>query len=374
MRAKSAVLLLLALGCGLVAAIGVTQVINKDVSPPAETGDTASIFVALRDITPGELITPQLVKLESWPKAKIPEGSISKIESVEGCRARTEILQGDPIREKKLLGKGATQQTPTDYIPKGYRVVGVKVDLVSGAGLIRPGDRVDVMVHLKRNANNDIAENRTQTILQDIKVFAVDDTFKLDPDAKEDDSTAAKTISLLVTPQQAERLILASQLGKVQLVMRSPGDNEIAKTVGVSPLELIGKTSSSNRATEEAHAPSTSEKKDGLFGLLDSMRSKTPAAQPAAPPQAETWSVRMLQGSDVSDVTLDQANAGAGAMGWRIGGGDASTTSTSKPEPAAPTPSATSKPQQPTPGNNAAPEPAADDGAGETETTEPDTN
>lgn len=128
MRAKSAVLLLLALGCGLVAAIGVTQVINKDVAPPVETGDTASIFVALRDITPGELLTPQLLKLEPWPKAKIPEGSLSTLESVEGCRARTEILQGEPIREKKLLGKGATQQTPTDYIPKGYRVVGVKVD------------------------------------------------------------------------------------------------------------------------------------------------------------------------------------------------------------------------------------------------------
>jgi pilus assembly protein CpaB len=342
MRAKSAVLLLLALGCGLVAAIGVTQVINRDVSPRVETGDTASIFVALRDITPGELITPQLVRLEPWPKAKVPEGSLSQMEKVEGCRARTEILQGEPIREKKLLGKGANQQTPTDYIPKGYRVVGVKVDLVSGAGLIRPGDRVDVMVHLKRNANNDIPENRTQTILQDIKVFAVDDTFKIDPATKEEDSTAAKTISLLVTPQQAERLILASQLGKVQLVMRSPGDNEVAKTVGVTPLELIGKTSAADRTKDETDSAPTSAKADGLFGLLDRMRSKTPTAATPPPPQSETWSVRMLQGSEVSDVTMEEANASAGATGWRVNTPNA--TSGSKPEPATKEPAVAPQP------------------------------
>ena len=120
-------------------------------------------------------------------------------------------------------------------------MVGVKVDLVSGAGLIRPGDRVDVLAHFKRNKTNDVHENRTQTILQDIKVFAVDDVFKVTSSGDEEDSNNAKTISLLVTPpQQAEKLMLISQLGKVQLVIRSPGDNEVATTTGVSPSELMG--------------------------------------------------------------------------------------------------------------------------------------
>lgn len=313
------------------AAIGVTQVIHKEPPAPVVVGDTESIFVALRDITPGELITPQIVKLEAWPRDKIPEGSLSTIEGIEGSRARTEILEGEPIREKKLLGKGVTQQTPTDYIPKGYRVVGVRVDLVSGAGLIRPGDRVDVMVHLKRDSNNDIAESRTQTILQDIKVFAVDDTFKLDPHGSEDDSTVAKTISLLVTPQQAERVVLASELGKVQLVMRSPGDNEMATTGGVTPSELMKGTEASDRLTDELAISPSDGKKDGLFGLLDRMSDKIAEPQPApAPTKPQSWNVRMLQGDTVSDVTLEQGDPSAGALRWRLGSGDGSN-----PHPAA---------------------------------------
>jgi len=325
MQLKSAVLLLLALGCGLVAAIGVTQVLSNDSAPPPETGDTAPLFVAMQDIAPGELITPQMVRLESWPKDRVPEGVFTKIEDLEGCRARVEILKDDPIREKKLLGKGVTQQTPTDYIPKGYRVVGVKIDLVSGAGLIRPGDRVDVLVHLKRNAQNDIQENRTQTILQDIKVFAVDDVFKLQPGATDEDTIQAKTISLLVTPDQAEKLMLAGQLGKVQLVMRSPGDSAVTATAGITPAELLTGTSRSNReAEDQASLPSMGgNAAGGLFDLLKKMANKDPKEPPpvvkvAQPPQPQQWNMRIMQGDEINDIMLQPVtDTTSGVTLWR---------------------------------------------------------
>jgi pilus assembly protein CpaB len=330
MRAKSAVLLLLALGCGLVAAIGVTQVISKDTGSTPQTADTSPIIVALRDIAPGELITPQLVRAEPWPKEKVPGGALGKVEDVQGCRARTEILEGEPIREQKLLGKGVTQQTPTDYIPKGYRVVGVKVDLVSGAGLIRPGDRVDVLVNLKRNSSNDVLENRTQTILQDIKVFAVDDVFKVNSAGSEEDSTVAKTISLVVTPQQAEMLMMAGELGKVQLVMRSPGDAEVAQTKGITPSELLGKKEAGDRGKETPSPdPDASKSDKGIFDLLSQMRSKKPeppAPQPA--PQAATWSIRVIDGPAVNDVMLEETDPAGGVTGWRVGAPPAATVAT----------------------------------------------
>ena len=72
--------------------------------------------------------------------------------------------------------KGANQQGAAAMIPVGYRVVPVKVDLVSGGSdLILPGDRVDVMIHLVRDPSRGIEETVTRTILQDIKVFAVND-------------------------------------------------------------------------------------------------------------------------------------------------------------------------------------------------------
>jgi pilus assembly protein CpaB len=321
MRAKSVILLALALGCGLVAAIGVTQVISKDSKPAVQQGDTRSIIVATRDITPGELVTPETVKLEPWPKEKAPKDALSQIEKVEGCRARSEIYEGQPIRERMLIGQGFTRQMASDYIPKGRRVVGVKVDLVSGgAGLIQPGDRVDVLVHLSRDVKKGVPENRTQTILQDIKVFAVGSTFKIDPAADEEDAVQAKVIQLLVTPEQAETLVLAQQLGKVQLTIRPPGDEETMKTPGRTPAELLGETSVGERAGESPVADGS--KSGGLFDLLNSMKAKSPPVtqQPAEPTRGDVWVMRVLGGAEMNDVMMEESTDLSGEHYWRIAG------------------------------------------------------
>jgi len=328
MRGKSAVLLLLALACGLVAAIGVTQVIRRDSEPVADQGDTRSIIVATQDITPGELITPQMLKLEPWPKEKLPEDCLSQIEKVEGCRAGVEIYQGEPILEKKLLGKGFTRRTATDYIPNGYRVVGVKVDMVSGGGLIQPGDRVDVLVHFTQNVRKGIPENRTQTILQDIKVFAVDDTFKIDPAADEEDSVQAKVIQLQVTPEEAETLVLAQQLGKVRLVMRPPGDNKAVRTKGKTPAELLGLSGMDNRPREamDGNQPSGGGS-GGMLGFLDNLRKGPPqdSRQPVQPTGDTTWIMRVLAGPELSDVVMQEVTEPSGEHVWRVGYGGGPT-------------------------------------------------
>ena len=133
MRPKSLALLMLALGCGLVASIGITQVLaNRNSGPDPMAGQSKAIFVAVTDIGLGDLVTAQMLKLEQWPKDKIPQGAITRIEDVEGRRTRTKLYAGEPILEIRLLGKGASQQGATALIPKGYRVVPVSVNLVSG--------------------------------------------------------------------------------------------------------------------------------------------------------------------------------------------------------------------------------------------------
>ncbi len=209
----------------------------------------------MTDIGMGDLLASQMLKLEQWPKDKIPPGAISRIEDIEGRRTRTRLYAGEPILENKLLGKGASQQGATALIPKGYRVVPVKVDLVSGgSSLILPGDRVDVMVHLVRDPSRDIPETVTRTILQDIKVFAVNDVLDLEKEKDGGKSIVAKTISLLVTPEQAAKVMLASQMGIVNLVMRSPEDDQPSANVQATPNELFGTATKSNREKEELQA------------------------------------------------------------------------------------------------------------------------
>jgi pilus assembly protein CpaB len=257
MRPKSLALLLLALGCGLVAAIGVSQVMaTRNAGTEASSGDTKAIFVAITDIGMGDLLASQVLRLEQWPKDKVPPGAVARIEDIEGRRTRTRLYAGEPILENKLLGKGTSQQGATAMIPKGYRVVPVKVDLVSGgSSLIVPGDRVDVMVHLESNASRGIPETVTLTVLQDIKVFAVNDVVEMD---KEKDgatrSITAKTISLLVTPEQAAKVMLAVQMGIVNLVMRSPEDDLPSKNVRATTNQLISSSDTSHRKDEEPPA------------------------------------------------------------------------------------------------------------------------
>lgn len=311
---------MLALGCGLVASIGITQVIAKrHASERGLTGPTKAIFVATTDIGMGDLLNAQVLKLEQWPKDKVPPGAITRIEDVEGRRTRTKLYAGEPILENRLLGKGASEQGATALIPKGYRVVPVSVNLVSGgSSLILPGDRVDVMVHFVRDPSRDIQETVTRTILQDIKVFAVNDVVGME-DEKDNKSITAKTISLLVTPDQAAKVTLASQLGTIQLVMRSPEDDEQAPNAQAKPGELFGTSNKSNRDKETLMAPDGQAENQAkkFLDFLNSMKSKASQAaqKPSEAAKAHpTWTVRVIKPGSVDDVVLEEDPKTASVM------------------------------------------------------------
>lgn len=316
---------MLALGCGLVASIGITQVMAKrDKEPAGPSGQTQPVFVAMTDVSLGDMLTSQNLKIEQWPKDKVPAGTISLLENIDGRRTRTKLYAGEPILDKKLLGKGASEQGATALIPKGYRVVPVKVNLVSGgSSLILPGDRVDVMVHLLKDRNRDIHETVTKSILQDIKVFAVNDVLGLESDAETGKSIAAKTISLLVTPKQAAKVTLASQLGKIQLVMRSPEDDEQVPDVQATPGELFGKAEKSQRDSESLmEDPDTDKQKKGFLNFLDSMKDKL-AAGAAPPTDAQLiWTMRVLKPGEVDEVRFEEGRSepGSNAEQWKVAG------------------------------------------------------
>jgi pilus assembly protein CpaB len=325
MRAKSMALLMLALGCGLVASIGITQVMAKrNNEPSGPVADTVPIIVALNDIPLGEPISAAMVKQEPWPKDRVPSGALSNIEDVEGRRNRQKIYKDEPILDNKLLSKGASAQGASSVIPAGYRVVSVLVDSVSGSGLILPGDRVDVLVYLVSNSQNAIFETSTRTVLQDVKVFAVNDVVDMEKDSKEKCITA-KTISLLVTPAQAAKVTLASEMGKIRLVMRGPDDNAHAEDATAKPEELLGHSAYSDRNKEITDQKKT-DNKSNLLDLLSQIKTKPPAKQAPESSSKISWTMRILQPNGINDVVLESdglpAAGNPGSGHWRVSSSD----------------------------------------------------
>jgi pilus assembly protein CpaB len=258
MRGKSLALLLLALGCGLVASIGITQMIGKR-GTDAPAAETEQVVVALQDIPLGEPITPLLVKLEQLPKNTVPAGALSKPEEYEGHRTRARIYKGEAILKFKISGKGASETGVSPQIPVGMRVISVKVDLVSSSsGLILPGDRVDVLANLQPNLAAGIREPTTHTVLQCIKVFAVNERVNLENIDNDGKSIKAQTISLLVTPGDAQKVKLASEMGNVSLVLRSPDDEKVTDAgPGTSASSLFD--TSSNRSQPAVGQPAVGQ-------------------------------------------------------------------------------------------------------------------
>lgn len=303
------------------ASIGITQVMAKRGGDAAPM-ETESVVVAVADIPMGDPVSPQLVKLEDWPKDKVPKGALRSLEELQNRRPKTRIFAGSPILDNQLLGKGVVDQGASDVIPKGMRVVAVKVDAVSGnANLIRPGDRVDVLVHLQ-SGGGDLSKTVTKTILQDIKVFAVDNVWAT---ASGERSIVAKTISLLVTPAQAEKVTLASEMGNVRLVMRSPDDNEQAKVPGAVAMDVLGGNTSggvdrmlSVLLPSKPAAKAKPNPMNGLLGLLSGARESKPRDEASprisetekAKPPANVYRVRILSDSEPVETVLEYTGEG----------------------------------------------------------------
>lgn len=310
MRSKSIILLALALGCGLVASIGISQVMDRRNQQPANPGETLPIYVALHDISANDPLTPENIKIEDWPKAKVPDGTVTKLEEVENKRARQKIFAGEPVLTGKLIDASEIRSA-SNKIPKGYRVVAVRVDAVSGGGsLILPGDRVDVLVFLNKNPAAGIRETKAQTILQDIKVFAVDTTFSRMPD-QDEPAMAAKTISLLVTPEQAEMVTLATEMGPIRLVLRHDQDDTTLQTDGTDTDEVLGHLTG-NRKAEQPKAAAVDQTAAMVTGathaaksLLDFISQQRAATGQAAQHSDQgPWKMMVYKGAEIEEMEI----------------------------------------------------------------------
>lgn len=236
----------LALGLGLVASLFVYKNLQSR-TVNAEPG--IDVIVASDDLQVGARVEEHDIKIIRIPVSDLPPGAPRKRSDVLGHGVIIPINKGEFILPTKLAGENAGSGLPA-LIPPGMRAVSVRVnDVVAVAGFVTPGTRVDVLLTGEPGGGG--AEEETTTVLQNIAVLASGHTLERTATG-EAQNTAV--ITLLVSPDDAQRLTLASQQGKIQLALRNPLDTK-AEEFPASSSRALYKGMAPAPAPVVAHAP-----------------------------------------------------------------------------------------------------------------------
>jgi pilus assembly protein CpaB len=194
------------------------------------------MVAAVHTLEIGTLIRAEDVKLIDWP-GNLPAGAIETADAAIGRGVISPIYESEPIVENRLAPRGAGGGLAAT-IPSGMRAVAVRVnDLVGVSGFVLPGMRVDVIISGNPPGNTSaMTGTMSKTILQDIQVLSAGPKFQRDEEGK---PISVPVVNLLVTPQQAETLSLASNEMRIQLVLRNPLDKGLAQTQGIAVANLF---------------------------------------------------------------------------------------------------------------------------------------
>ena len=217
MRAKSMLLLLVAIGCGVVASVAVSQI----VLDKKENTQTAEILVLTKNLSALSKINADSIRLEKWPIDRIPQGAFTDPKLAEGKFAKQPLYANEPLIEIKLSDKGKDL-----FVPEGYRVFDLQVnDNTGGSGYISPGDRVDVFGFFGQGIRNKTAA-QSQRVMENLEVFMVDGNAQVDPDQPTNARRSSSTFQLLVRDKQYTVLDTAQNLGKLRVALRPPQKDE----------------------------------------------------------------------------------------------------------------------------------------------------
>jgi pilus assembly protein CpaB len=193
------------------------------------------VVVAAYDLPLGTKIDLGEVKLARWSADSLPEGAYTDPHQVIGSYVKNSLVANEPIVQAKLFTGDKTAGVMPLLIPFGMRAVSVPVDEVSDvAGFVLPHTRVDVLVATQSGeGGGDKAFSKV--ILQNVEVLAV----AQEVEQKKDEPEIVKVVTLLVTPQESERLALASHSGTLRLAMRNYNDNKIVLTSGSDVAQML---------------------------------------------------------------------------------------------------------------------------------------
>ncbi len=231
--------LLIALFIALLLAGGVTFVISRKlVGRPAPLVQFQRYVAASRALQPGEVLKPEDLTTVEWPNSHPLSGAFTKAAELSGRAVIYPVASSEPVLQDYLAAPGSVIGLTTK-IPEGMRATSVKSDEVVGvAGFLFPGSHVDVLVTFRSDR---LPTPATQIVLQDVEVLTVGQKLEPDPQGKPE---TVNVVTLLLTPEDSQRLVLASSQGGIQFVLRNGADHtkvdatpmQIAQLSGLAPV------------------------------------------------------------------------------------------------------------------------------------------
>ncbi|HEX6309308.1 MAG TPA: Flp pilus assembly protein CpaB [Longimicrobiales bacterium] len=236
MRNRSLMVLGLALMSATVAGFAAVRYTKqRPMQLPGERESAAAqIVVAARDLPVGHFVTDGDVRLVSWPGEAVPAGYVTQPAAVVGRGLIAAVRTNAPILEPDLAEKGSGAGLPIIF-PEGMRAVSVRVDdVIAVAGYVTPRTRVDVMLTIKPPAGG--GQTYTQTILQNLTVLAAGQAVERN---EKGEPMTVSVVTLMVTPEQGEKLVLAASQGRIQLALRNMVDTEDVETAGIGEARLL---------------------------------------------------------------------------------------------------------------------------------------
>jgi pilus assembly protein CpaB len=234
-RSRALIALVVAVGAGLCAAVLVVRLVaRRSASGVVQKVPLRKVAIAKQELPMATTVTAEMVTFLEWPVAAAPEGGFDDTQPVVGRVVRSAMMPGEPFLEGRLAPRGAGDGLSA-VIPSEMRAMTVRVNESSGvAGFVHPGDRVDVVATMQpREGDNTL---RSRVVLQNIAVVAVGAELT----AQSAKPIQVPVVTLLVTPEQSERLALSASHGELQLTLRAGGDPKEVETPGVSPFDLYG--------------------------------------------------------------------------------------------------------------------------------------
>jgi pilus assembly protein CpaB len=234
---RTVVVVAVAVLLAAVASLGIYRIVSRMPSRVVEA-KTVDVVVAAHPLKLGTRVSSDHVKLARWPADTQMPGAFSKIEDVVNRGVIATLEENEPLTNAKLAAIEAGAGLPPS-IPPGMRAISVKVNEVVGvAGFVVPGTRVDVMVTLSNN-NLRNQESLTRIVVSNVQVLTAGTRYDQEK-AKEGNAIPSTVVTLLVTPEDGERIALAASEGQIMLSLRNPLDTEPTNTSGVRTAGLFG--------------------------------------------------------------------------------------------------------------------------------------
>jgi len=278
---RTIIVVAIAVAVAALASFGAYQAIKR---MPVREVEVRSLYqvVAARDMSMGTMITPDHVKLVPWPASSPVSKGFTSIDKVVNRGLIASVSMNEPLTETKLAALEAGAGLPPS-ITEGMRAISVRVNEVVGvAGFVVPGTHVDVMVIFKPEGQKD---NISKVVLSDVQVLTAGTRYDQEK-ARDGQPIQTSVVTLLLSPEDAEKLSLATNSGSIMLTLRNPMDRKPTETNGARTSALLGKQA---RPPAEKPAP---------------RRIAVAAPPPPPPPAPKIYTVETIKAAKRSEEVV----------------------------------------------------------------------